>query len=63
MIDINAPRDREGSFDPKIIPKRSKDVSGIEDIYGFEISHDTISTITDRVIDIANKWQNRPLKN
>lgn len=79
-IDINAPRDREGSFDPKIIPKRSKDVSGIEDkvlsmyakgmsqrdiadtiedIYGFEISHDTISTITDRVIDIANEWQNR----
>lgn len=83
-IDINAPRDREGSFDPKIIPKRSKDVSGIEDkvlsmyakgmsqrdiadtiedIYGFEISYDTISTITDRVIDIANEWQNRPLKN
>lgn len=63
MIYINVSRDREGSFDPKIIPKRSKDVSGIEDIYGFEISHDTISTITDRVIDIANKWQNRPLKN
>lgn len=84
LIDINASRDREGSFDPKIIPKRSKDVSGIEDkvlsmyakgmsqrdiadtiedIYGFEISHDTISTITDRVIDIANEWQNRPLKN
>lgn len=82
--DINVPRDREGAFDPKIIPKRSKDVSGIEDkvlsmyakgmsqrdiadtiedIYGFEISHDTISTITDRVIDIANEWQNRPLKN
>lgn len=34
----------------------------IEDIYGFEISHETISTITDRVIDTANEWQNRPLK-
>lgn len=34
----------------------------IEDIYGFEISHDTISNITDRVIDTANEWQNRPLK-
>ena len=34
----------------------------IEDIYGFEISHDTISTITDRVIETANEWQNRPLK-
>lgn len=83
-IDIRTPRDREGTFEPQIIPKRSKDVSGIEDkvlsmyakgmsqrdiadtieeIYGFEISHDTISTITDKVIDIANEWQNRPLKN
>ena len=82
-VEIKAPRDREGSFDPQIIPKRSKDVSGIEDkvltmyakgmsqrdiadtieeIYGFEISHDTISTITDRVIETANEWQNRPLK-
>lgn len=34
----------------------------IEDIYGFAISHETISTITDRVIDTANEWQNRPLK-
>lgn len=34
----------------------------IEDIYGFEISHDTISSITDRVIETANEWQNRPLK-
>lgn len=82
-IEIDAPRDRQGSFEPQIIPKRSKDVSGIEDkvlsmyakgmsqrdiadtiedIYGFEISHDTISTITDRVIETANEWQNRPLK-
>ena len=82
-IEIEAPRDRDGSFDPQIIPKRAKDVSGIEDkvltmyakgmsqrdiadtiedIYGFEISHDTISTITDRVITTANEWQNRPLK-
>ena len=34
----------------------------VEDIYGFEISHETISTITDRVISTANDWQNRPLK-
>ena len=34
----------------------------VEDIYGFEISHDTISTITDRVIGTADEWQNRPLK-
>lgn len=34
----------------------------IEDIYGFEISHDTISNITDHVIETANEWQSRPLK-
>ncbi len=30
-IDIRTPRDREGSFGPQPIPKRAKDVSGIED--------------------------------
>lgn len=34
----------------------------IEDIYGFEISHETISNITDRVIETADECQNRPLK-
>ena len=27
-----------------------------------KISHETISTITDRVIETAEEWQNRPLK-
>ncbi len=82
-IDIRTPRDRDGSFEPQLIPKRAKDVSGIEDkvlsmyakgmsqrdiadtieeIYGFEISHEMISTITDRAIETAREWQNRPLK-
>lgn len=82
-IEIRTPRDRDGSFEPQLIPKRTKDVSGIEDkvlsmyakgmsqrdiadtikeIYGFEISHETISAITDRVIETAQEWQNRPLK-
>lgn len=82
-VEIQTPRDRDGSFDPQIIPKRATDVSGIEDkvltmyakgmsqrdiadtieeIYGFEISHETISAITDRVIETAQEWQNRPLK-
>lgn len=34
----------------------------IEDIYGFEISRETVSTLTDRVIKTALEWQNRPLK-
>lgn len=82
-VEINVPRDRDSSFEPKIIPKRKKDVSAIEekvlsmyargmsqrdiaetieDIYGFEISHETISEITDCVLDELNEWQNRPLK-
>ena len=82
-IPVEVPRDRDGSFEPRVIPKRTRDVSGIEDkvlsmyakgmsqrdiaatiedIYGFEISHDTISSITDRVIESVNEWQNRPLK-
>ena len=82
-VDIKTPRDREGTFEPKIIEKRQRDVSGIEDkvlamyargmsqrdiattvedIYGFEISHEQISNITDRILDEVNQWQNRPLK-
>ena len=82
-IPIRTPRDRDGSFEPQLIPKRAKDVSGIEDkvlsmyargmsqrdiadtieeIYGFEISPETISAITDRVVDTAREWQSRPLK-
>jgi len=82
-IPIDVPRDRDASFEPKIIPKRTKDISGIEnkvlsmyakgmsqrdiaetveDIYGFEISHETISEITDSVIDELQSWQQRPLK-
>lgn len=34
----------------------------IEDIYGFEISHEMVSQITDCVLDELNDWQNRPLK-
>ena len=34
----------------------------IEDIYGFEISHETISEITDSVLQQLEEWQNRPLQ-
>lgn len=82
-VEIDIPRDRDSAFYPQLIPKRTKDVSGIEDkvlsmytkvmsqrdiadtiedIYGFEVSHETISNITDQVIETANEWQNRPLK-
>ena len=45
-IPIDVPRDREGNFEPKLIPKGSKDVSGIED----------------KVLEELNERQNRPLK-
>lgn len=82
-LEIRSPRDRDASFEPKIIAKREKDVSDIEgkvlsmyarglsqrdiaetikDIYGFDISHEMISTITDKVIETARDWQSRPLK-
>ncbi len=82
-IPVDVPRDREASFESQSIPKRTTDVSGIEDkvlsmyargmsqrdiaqtienLYGFEISHETISAITDRVTETAQEWQNRPLK-
>ncbi len=82
-VGIKVPRDRDGSFEPEIIPKRSKDVSAIEEkvlsmyargmsqrdisstieeIYGFSISAEKISTITDSVLEELNEWQNRPLK-
>lgn len=82
-VDISVPGDRDASFEPQAVPKRARDVSGIEDkvismyakgmsdrdiadtvedIYGFNISHETISNITDRVMETADEWQNRPLK-
>ena len=82
-MDIQVPQDRKSTFEPQVVRKRQKDISGIdqkiismyakgmsqrdiadtiEDIYGFEISHETISNITDNVIETAEEWQNRPLK-
>lgn len=30
-VPISVPRDRDATFEPKVVPKRTKDVSGIED--------------------------------
>ena len=82
-IQIKSPRDRDGSFEPAIIPKRETDVSEIdhkvlamyargmsqrdisrtiEDIYGFEMSHEMISNITDKIMPDVEEWRSRPLK-
>lgn len=81
-VEIEVPRDRDSSFEPEIIPKRTSDVSAIEskvlsmyakgmsqrdisatieDIYGFSISHEKISDITDMVLPEIDEWQQRPL--
>jgi transposase-like protein len=81
-VKINVPRDRDGTFNPIVIPKGKRDVSDIEnkvlsmyakgmsqrdisstinDIYGFEVSHEMISDITDAILPELNEWQNRPL--
>lgn len=75
-IPINVLRNRESTFEPQAIPKRTRDVSGIEDkvlsmyakgmsqrdiastiedIYGFNISAETISEITDKVLEEGAK--------
>ncbi|WP_326793291.1 transposase [Streptomyces sp. NBC_00841] len=81
-VDIEVPRDREGSFEPQIVKKRQRRLTGVDEmvlslsarglthgeisahlaeVYGAEVSKTTISTITDKVIDGMNEWQNRPL--
>ena len=76
-VPIEVPRDREGTFEPTVVPKRKRDVSDIQDkvlsMYAkgmsqrdiadtIEISHETISEITDSVLEQLEEWQNRPLK-
>ena len=82
-IPIKSPRDRDGSFNSKLIPKRKTDISGIEqkvlalygkglsqrdiadiikEIYGFQLSAQQISIITDTVVEEMTNWQERPLK-
>ena len=81
-VQIDVPRDREGSFQPKIVRKRQRRLDGIDeivlsltarglttgevaahfdDVYGASVSKDTISKITDKVIEEMTEWQNRPL--
>lgn len=81
-VEIDVPRDREGSFDPKIVKKRQGGLTGVDEIvlsltarglttgevaahfndfYGASVSKDTISRITDKVIEEMTEWQNRPM--
>lgn len=83
QLDVAIPRDREGTFEPKLVPKRERLLKGsedlilslytkgmsvrdighhLDDLYGYELSEQTISNITNAIIDKAKEWQIRPLE-
>ncbi len=82
-VELNIPRDREGSFEPQAVKKGQSDLSDIqgkvlsmyakgmsdrdisaivEDIYGFSVSHETISRIVERIKPRFVAWQSRELE-
>ena len=81
-VGIEVPRDRAGTFEPQIVRKRQRRLSGVDEIvlslyakglttgeisahfaeiYGASVSKETVSRITDKVIEEMQAWQARPL--
>jgi transposase-like protein len=81
-VEIDVPRDRAGTFEPQIVRKRQRRLSGVDEvvlslyakglttgeiaahfaeIYGASVSKETVSRITDKVIDEMQEWAHRPL--
>ena len=82
-IEVEVPRDRDGSFEPQLVKKRQRRLSDVDevvlslyakglttgeisahfaDVYGASVSKDTVSRITDRVIEEMQTWWARPLE-
>ena len=82
-VSLAVPRDRQGSFEPRLVPKGTRRAGGLDDMIislyaggmtvrdighhlhrtlGVELSHDTISKITDSVLEEVKAWQARPLE-
>jgi putative transposase len=82
-VDVKTPRDRKGSFEPKLVAKRQTRLAGLDerilglyaggmsvrdieqhlrDLYGVELGRDTISRVTDAVIEDVQAWRIRPLE-
>ena len=82
QVGIDVPRDRAGTFEPQIVRKRQRRLTGVDEIvlslyakglttgeisahfaeiYGASVSKETVSRITDKVIEEMQGWQNRPL--
>jgi len=82
-VDLATPRDRNSSFEPRLVPKGARRLAGgldeqiislyaggmtVRDIgyhfertLGVELSHETISKITEAVAEEVKAWQTRPL--
>ena len=81
-VEIGVPRDRASTFEPQIVKKRQRRLSGVDqmvvslyakglttgeisahfaEIYGASVSKETISRITDKVVEEMNDWSVRPL--
>jgi transposase-like protein len=81
-VQIDVPRDRDGSFEPKTVRKRQRRLHGVDSMvislcskglttgeiqahlaetYGTEVSRETISKITDAVVEEMTDWLHRPL--
>jgi putative transposase len=82
-VALSTPRDRDGSFEPRLVPKGVRRVGGLDEMIislyaggmtirdiqahlartiGTELSHETISKITDAVLEEVKAWQSRPLE-
>ena len=82
QVQIDVPRDRAGTFEPRIVRKRQRRLTGVdeivlslyakglttgeisahfEQIYAASVSKETISRITDKVLEEMASWQARPL--
>jgi putative transposase len=82
-VAVNTPRDRQGTFEPKLVGKRQTRLAGLDEkilslyaggmsvrdisehlstLYGTEIGRDTISRVTDAVLQDIAVWRSRPLE-
>jgi transposase-like protein len=82
-VAVRTPRDRTGSFEPRLVAKRQTRLAGLDDrvldlyaggmstrdiaahlqgLYGVEIGRDTISRVTDAVLEDIAEWRARPLE-
>jgi putative transposase len=81
-VEIDVPRDTDASFEPQIVKKRQRRLTGVDEIvlsltarglttgeiaahfaevYGASVSKETVSKITDKVVEEMTTWCNRPL--